>query len=309
MDKLLTLLATFSLGLGAMAQQDAFLEDFVEIKANEHHFYTHKYAISAGEFNEFLKFWNDISILQLSDKAAILPALVNKEDAEKYLEHISDTYLTHFRLPTETEWELAAKGTSAPKRAKGLRCVDCTKPNGNGLHGMLGNVWEWTSTPEPEGDERYFIIKGGDYQERPKSLSPKTRFAVSKDMEDMNIGFRSVADAQSLEATLQINKANAIVKTLLPNEDITIHRHNMQIGEIAMDFGDTPPESFPITVDEDTHQIIFCCMQNFEFEQDGALEIERVIHIGLPFDFDPSQLSLAKELEQLAKQLMETQNE
>ena len=307
--EILILLATFSMGLGALAQQDSFLEDFVEIKGEGHHFYMFKYTISTGEFNEFLKFWSDISTQELSDEAANLPALVNKEDAERYLEHISDTYLTHFRLPTETEWELAAKGTSAPKRAKELRCVDCTKPNGNGLYGMSGNVWEWTSTPEPEGDERYFIIKGGDYQERPKSLSPKTRFTMSKDMEDMNIGFRPVANAQDFETTLHINRANTIVKILLPNEDITIYEHDMQVEEFSMGYGDTPPESFPISVDEDNHQIIFCCMQNFEFEQDGALEIERVIHIGLPFDFDPSQLSLAKELEQLAKQLMETQNE
>src|SRR5690606_727233 len=92
--EILILLATFSMGLGALAQQDGFLEDFVEIKADGHHFYMFKYAISAGEFYESLKSWNDISTQKLSDEAANLPALVNKEDAERYLEHISDTYLT-----------------------------------------------------------------------------------------------------------------------------------------------------------------------------------------------------------------------
>ncbi len=302
------LLSISFISLNALAQQDGFLDNFVEIKTDGHHFYIYKYAIRASEFNEFVKFWDELSAQNLSDEEANLPALVTKEDAERYLEHISDAYLTHFRLPTETEWELAAKGTATPKRAKEIRCIDCTKPNGNGLYGMLGNVWEWTSTPEPEGDERYFIIKGGDFQEPPKSLSPKSRFAVSKDMEDMNISFRPVANAQDFETTLHINKANAIVKALLPNEDITIYEHDMQVDEFYMGYGDTPPESFPITVDEDTHQIIFCCLQNFEYEQEDAMEIERITYTGLPFDFDPSQLSLAKELKQLVRQLMENQN-
>ncbi|WP_199913367.1 formylglycine-generating enzyme family protein [Flagellimonas amoyensis] len=308
-NKILVLLATFSLGLGATAQQDRFLEDFVEIKADGHHFYIYKYAISAGEYNESLKLWGEAPSKELSNKEANLPALVTKEEAERYLADISDSYYIPFRLPTESEWEWAAKGTATPKRTKELRCVSCPAPNESGLFGMLGNVWEWTSTPETEEDERYFIIKGGDFQEPPKSLSTKSRFAVSRDMEDMNIGFRPVADAQDFETTLHINRANTIVKTLLPNEDITIYQYDLQIGEFSMGFGDTPPESFPISVDQDTHQIIFCCMQNLEFEQEGALETERITYLGFPYNFDPSQLSLAKELEQLIRQLMETQNQ
>ncbi len=287
------------------AQEETFLDDFVEIKADGHHFYIYKYVISAGEYNQSLKLWDEASPQELSVEEANLPALITKEEAERYLADISDSYYIPFRLPTETEWELAAKGTATPKRAKELRCVSCSSPNDHGLFGMLGNVWEWTSTPETEKDERYFIIKGGDFQEPPKSLSPKSRFAVSKDMGDMNIGFRPVANARDFETIVRINRANTLVKTLLPNEDITIYLHDMQIGEFSMGFGDTPPESFPITVDQDTHEIIFCCMQNMEFEQEGALETERITYIGLPFGFDLSRLSLAKELEQLVKHIME----
>ncbi|KAB5488166.1 formylglycine-generating enzyme family protein [Flagellimonas hadalis] len=299
-------LTTCFISLNAMAQQDSLLNDFVEIKSGEHHFYISKYAITREQYNDFLELWGEHK--NLTDEQGELPVLVNKEDAERYLEHISDTYLTHFRLPSETEWELAAKGTTTPKKAKEIRCVDCTKPNENGLYGMLGNVWEWTSTSEPKENDRYFVIKGGDFQERAKDLSPKTRFVVSKDMEDMNIGFRPVANTHDFETTLHINRANTIVKVLLPNEDITIYEHDMQVEEFYMGYGDTPPEGFPITVDEDTHQIVLCCLQNFEYEQEGALETERITYIGLPFGFDPSQLSLAKELEQLVRQLMENQN-
>lgn len=106
---------------------------------------------------------------------------VNWNDAKAYVRWLSQKTGKTYRLPTEAEWEYAARaGTSAPRYwgydnssacrhanvadstaasafrwdpAKNFSCTDgyvYTAPvaqfqaNAFGLHDMLGNVWEWT---------------------------------------------------------------------------------------------------------------------------------------------------------------------
>ena len=91
---------------------------------------------------------------------------VTWEDAQGYADWLSEETGEPFRLPSEAEWEYAARaGTEAMyswgnERGSGLancdgcRCAHCgnrTSPVGSfpqnafGLHDMHGNVWEWVA--------------------------------------------------------------------------------------------------------------------------------------------------------------------
>ena len=94
---------------------------------------------------------------------------VSWEDARRYCEWAG------MRLPTEAEWEYAARATTAGPRYGDLESVAWYKgnsggtrhpvamkqPNAWGLYDMLGNVWEWVA-------DRY----GGNYDDEKAATDP-----------------------------------------------------------------------------------------------------------------------------------------
>jgi formylglycine-generating enzyme required for sulfatase activity len=103
---------------------------------------------------------------------------VSWHDAVTYAQWLSQTSKRHFRLPTEAEWEYAARSGGKHQRYAGSDTVDAvawyaanatsmTHPvgqkqaNGLGLFDMSGNVWQWTA-------DWY----GAEYYRRSPRMSP-----------------------------------------------------------------------------------------------------------------------------------------
>lgn len=145
---------------------------------------------------------------------------VSKSDALEYCKWLSKTLNLEYRLPSEAEWEKAARGKDGriypwgdvfdPWRCNTLESAKkATTPNGAyspggdspyGVADMAGNVWEWTSsflhpypyngTSEHDSKNNKCIVRGGAWYYSHKLARCAARENVLPDYVSPALGFR-----------------------------------------------------------------------------------------------------------------------
>lgn len=147
-------------------------EETVEVES----FYIGKYPITQKQ-------WEEVMGTNPSEfKGDDLPVeSVSWHDAQKFIEKLNERTGKYYRLPTEAEWEWAARGGEKSKGytysgSNNLNSVGWysensdekthpvgrKKPNELGIHDMSGNVWEWCEDWYDD-DRDTKVIRGGSW--------------------------------------------------------------------------------------------------------------------------------------------------
>jgi iron(II)-dependent oxidoreductase len=215
----------FIMGKNTPAPSDWQPEHKVKVRS----FYMDKHEVSNKEYysyciatkNPLPQFWGMKEFRSGPDFPDFPVVGVSFTDAEKY------AVWSGKRLPTEAEWEYAARGGLSGKnfplgdsvdstfinygrKYKGILKVGSFPPNGYGLFDITGNVWEWTldfynseyyasSTDEnPRGPERgrFKVIRGGSWHSGAMCVQTFYRNGLSPSWVDFAVGFRCVKDVK-----------------------------------------------------------------------------------------------------------------
>jgi len=169
--------------------------------------------------------WREPGLWEIQPNFPVV--FVSWNDATEFTDWLSEKTGQVYRLPTEQEWEYACRAGinsnftwgDLPKDGLGkinaldsyfgfddgfkfVAPVDSFEPNGNGIHNMLGNVWEWCSSPyvkqypihsnTPEPDE--LVDRGGGWDSPPFNARISNRGAAGAKFNTINLGFRVILE-------------------------------------------------------------------------------------------------------------------
>lgn len=158
------------------------------------------------------------------------PATVSWNDAQAFIKKLNEKEGQHqYRLPTEAEWEYAARAGTATAYSFGDNSNDLGRyawygedftnggthpvgkklPNAWGLFDVHGNVWEWVQdkysetyyAQSPETDPsgpangNQYVVRGGSWHETATSWRSSFRKTYDPDYRGISIGFRLVKTA------------------------------------------------------------------------------------------------------------------
>jgi len=203
------------------------------------HSVTIKAPFAIGKYEVTVQQWNACADAGACPKASSAAGTnagapirdVSWDDAQQYIKWLSSTSGQPYRLPTEAEWEYAARGGTATRywwgeqMANGkANCKECGQPwsadapanagsfaaNGYGLHDTSGSVWEWVadcwhnSFKDAPSDGRAWdqsactvrVIRGGSWREGAPYMVASTRFKYDASVRHSQNGFRVVRNTK-----------------------------------------------------------------------------------------------------------------
>lgn len=168
-------------------------------------FYMSRYEITQGQWKKVMGN-NPSHFKSCGDNCPV--EQISWESAQKFINTLNKMDSRKYRLPTETEWEYAARGGTSMKyywgnqmdgryawyfgnSSKQIHTVGKKLPNDFGLYDMSGNVWEWvedcydnesynkSQKTEPlNGKCKKHVLRGGSWYLMDTYLRVSNRFST-----------------------------------------------------------------------------------------------------------------------------------
>jgi formylglycine-generating enzyme required for sulfatase activity len=195
-----------------------------------HSYALSKYAVTVAQWNACVTAGACPRLSNDDNAAPNAPVRdVSWDDAQQYVKWLSKVSGKPFRLPTEAEWEYAARGGTGTRywwgndmRKGTANCKDCGPPwraeapndvgsfpaNPFGFYDMAGGVWEWVSdcwhnsyknAPSDghswdEPNCQTHVIRGGSWRDGSGYMLSATRFKYDSSVRYNANGFRVARD-------------------------------------------------------------------------------------------------------------------
>lgn len=180
-------------------------------------FWIGKYEVTQGQWIQIME--DNPSYFKDSERHPV--EQVSWNDVQGFITALNSQGSHIFRLPTEAEWEYAARSAGREEKYAGGDDLDSlgwyvdnserrthevgTKaPNGLGIYDMSGNVWEWVSdwydydyyaqSPKynPQGPDTglYRVLRGGSYRNLARGCRASIRSNGVPNLKWYDLGFR-----------------------------------------------------------------------------------------------------------------------
>jgi formylglycine-generating enzyme required for sulfatase activity len=177
-----------------------------------------------GKYEVTQRLWEQVMGANSSDSKGVDGAGWN--EVQEFIKRLNQQTGKTYRLPTEAEWEYAARGGNKSKgykyagsnkidevawhggnsygRRQSVGSVGTYQPNELGIHDMSGNVWEWVndwygeytsgSETDPQGPSSgsYRVIRGGSWDRDARDCRVSFRGMTTPDVSRQDLGFRLV---------------------------------------------------------------------------------------------------------------------